>query len=213
MRKLALLILMAAGARGAIIQVNPNEIDITLSSAFDANGDGSSSAATTIYLLGTHLSVEVNPSTGSPALFSCAVGPLLCISADQVGVNIAGIGNVFTFVEVKNTGDADASGAAAGSFPNETPGVYELSAGADPLYVSNSGVLPSGTIVNTIVIEADGPDVSLSPYTFPIPEPGTWILAGIGLWHLRGNSIHAQSGVEQPPDRRRPPAAPKESTS
>jgi hypothetical protein len=181
MRKLALLVLMSAAAQGAIIQINPNEIDITLSSALDSNGDGSSSAATTIYLLGTHLSVEVNPGTQLPALFGCAVGPAFCLSDDQVGVNIAGVGSVFTFVQILNTGEADASGSAGGNFPGVTPGVYDLTAEADPLYRSNTGVIPSGTIVNTIVIEADGPGVSLSPYRFPIPEPGTWMLAGIGV--------------------------------
>jgi hypothetical protein len=34
MRKLALLVLMSAAAQGAIIQINPNEIDITLTSSF-----------------------------------------------------------------------------------------------------------------------------------------------------------------------------------
>jgi hypothetical protein len=193
MRKLALLILMAAAARGAIIQVNPNEIDITLSTALDANGDGSSSAAATIYLLGTHLVVEVNPGSGLPALFGCAVGPVFCLSDGSVGVDIAGIGSLSTFVQILNTGEAETSGSGGAGFPNLTPGAYELTAGANALYVSNSGVLPSGTIVNTIVIEADGLGVSLSPYTFPIPEPGTWILAGIGVVAFAARKCHSCS--------------------
>jgi PAS domain-containing protein len=165
---------------GSIRQIH-NAAHPKVNEGLDSNGDGSSSAATTIYLLGTHLFVEVDPGAQLPALFSCVVGPDFCLSADQVGVNIAGIGSVFTLVQILNTGEADASGSAGGNFPSVTPGVYDLAAEADPLYVSSTGVVPSGTIVNTIVIGADGPGVSLSPYTFPIPEPGTWMLAGVGV--------------------------------
>jgi hypothetical protein len=184
MRKLALLILMAAAVQGAIIQISPNEIDITLSTTLDSNGDGFSSEATAIYLLGTDLSITVNPGTPDyPAVFGCAVGPAFCSSADQVEVDIAGIGlgDISTFLEIQNTGEADASVSGDFNLPDLTPGVYQLTAQAAPVYQSSSGIVPSGSLVNTIVIQADGPGVSLSPYTFPIPEPGTWMLTGIGV--------------------------------
>jgi hypothetical protein len=190
MWKLALLILMVAAAQGAIIQVNPNEIDITLTTALDSNGNGFSSDGATIYLLGTHLFVMINPGTpGYPSIFSgCTVS---CVSADQVSVDIPGIGNVFAFLEEDHPGQGDFSGSGSVLFPGLTPGVYQLTAEAEPLYQSNTGVIPPGTIVNTIVIQADGLGVSLSPYTFPIPEPGTWMLAGIGVVAFAARKLHS----------------------
>jgi hypothetical protein len=191
MRKLALLILMAASAQGAIIQINPNEIDITLSTALDSNGNGLSSEGATIYLLGTHLFVMINPGTpGYPSIFSGCTAS--CISADQVSVGIPGIGNVFVFLEEDHPGQGDFSGSGSALFPGLTPGVYEVTAEAEPLYQSlTGGPIPTGTIVNTIVIAADGPGVSLSPYTFPIPEPGTWMLAGIGVVAFAARKFHS----------------------
>jgi hypothetical protein len=184
MYKLALLILTATAAQAAIIQVNPNEIDITFSTTLDSTGNGFSSQATAIYLLGTHLYVTFNPGTpGYPALFGCAIGPAFCSSSDHVDVDIAGIGDVSMSLEIQNTenGGADASGSGYGNFPSVTPGVYQLTAFVQSAYSSNTDAIPTGTLVNTIVIQAEELGVSLSPYTFPIPEPGTWMLAGIGV--------------------------------
>lgn len=169
MRKLALLFVVAVGARAGVIQVSPTEIDFTALATYGTFNSGTSA---TVYIASSSIELDM-----TLRLFGCPAydGTNFCDTDIQLVFGISGTdpsGRATLQEEYQNGQFVGGSGVPFNYVNNLQPGFYTIGfsvlngyTGPDPGYT----VLETGQLIGAVTLA---------------PEPAAWILLGAGLIFL-----------------------------